>query len=90
MISVGLIGYGKMGQIRANALGINNKVYIHSVYDIMSTYKQRQLEGPSSPDIINNKEIDAVFICTPNYLNQSLTLKALNAGKYVFCETSCL
>jgi predicted dehydrogenase len=88
MISVGLIGYGKMGQIRANTLRKNNKVYIHSAYDISCLHISKDnLKGTSSPDeIIDNKEIDAVFICTPNYLNQPLTLKALNAGKHVFCE----
>lgn len=88
MISVGLIGYGKMGQIRANAIRRNSKVYIHSAYDISCRdISKDKLKGTSSLDeIIDNKEIDAVFICTPNYLNQPLTLKALNAGKHVFCE----
>jgi predicted dehydrogenase len=40
----------------------------------------------SSEDIINNDEIDAVFICTPNYLNKPLTIDALQKGKHVFCE----
>jgi predicted dehydrogenase len=36
--------------------------------------------------IINNPEINAIFICTPNYLNKPLTVQALEAGKHVFCE----
>ena len=45
-----------------------------------------QFEAKNPEEIILNKNIDAVFICTPNNLNQPLTIKALNAGKHVFCE----
>jgi len=36
--------------------------------------------------IIDDPEIDAVIICTPNFLNKKLTIEALRAGKHVFCE----
>ncbi|OGS22395.1 MAG: hypothetical protein A2252_02295 [Elusimicrobia bacterium RIFOXYA2_FULL_39_19] len=32
------------------------------------------------------KELDAVSICTPNFLHVSQIIKALNAGKHVLCE----
>ena len=40
----------------------------------------------SSDEIINDPNIDAIYVCTPNYLNKPLTIKALEAGKHVFCE----
>ena len=88
IINVGIIGYGKMGQIRAGALIKHNKARIHSVYDVkLEQVRKDNFKEASSPDeIINNGNIDAVFICTPNYLNQDLTVKALKAGKHVFCE----
>lgn len=88
MISVGIIGYGKMGQIRAKALRKHHQAIIHSIHDVsFSNIIKDEFSKASCPeDIIKNEEIDAVFICTPNYLNQSLTVKALNAGKHVFCE----
>ncbi|OGW91035.1 MAG: oxidoreductase [Omnitrophica bacterium RIFCSPHIGHO2_02_FULL_63_14] len=36
--------------------------------------------------MIDDPEVEAVFICTPNCLNQPLTIRALQAGKHVFCE----
>ncbi len=36
--------------------------------------------------VLNDKEVDAVFILTPNYEHYTLTMAALKAGKHVFCE----
>lgn len=83
---VGIIGYGKMGVIRHQALdelGIAEVVAI-SEPTIGNDYKG--IPNLTHEEIINHKEIDAIVICTPNFLNKPLTIKALNAGKHVFCE----
>ena len=36
--------------------------------------------------IKNNKEIDAVYIITPNALHHSQTIRVARAGKHVICE----
>ncbi len=33
-----------------------------------------------------DKEVDAVFVFTPNYAHYTVTMDALKAGKHVFCE----
>ena len=35
---------------------------------------------------LNDKEIDAVYVLTPNYAHYTITMDALQAGKHVFCE----
>jgi 1,5-anhydro-D-fructose reductase (1,5-anhydro-D-mannitol-forming) len=87
MINIGIIGFGKMGQIRAQALENSGRANISTIYEENTlpdglTYAVSK----NADEIINNSEIDVVFICTPNYLNKPLTLQALNAGKHVFCE----
>ena len=87
MLNIGIIGFGKMGQIRARAIEKDLRGKVISVFE--PNGKSDNIEyklAMNSESIINNEEIDCVFICTPNYLNQSLTIKALNAGKHVFCE----
>ena len=76
-----------MGQIRAQALEQSGRANILTVYEenilpdgLVYTISK------NADEIINNPEIDAVCICTPNYLNKPLTIQALNAGKHVFCE----
>lgn len=37
-------------------------------------------------EMLNDPEIDAVHICTPNHLHYQMAKDALNAGKHVVCE----
>lgn len=75
-----IVGYGKMGQIRASAI-INCGGEITAIYDPSSN----NLNTDSLEDCFSN-EIDVVFVCTPNFLNKEMTIKAIRAGKHVFCE----
>ncbi|MFZ0430477.1 MAG: Gfo/Idh/MocA family oxidoreductase, partial [Acidobacteriota bacterium] len=36
--------------------------------------------------IVGANDVDAVFVCTPNYFTQPLVIDALRAGKHVFAE----
>ncbi len=87
VINVGIIGFGKMGRIRYEA------VTQHGAGAVVGISDPGQQEPPagvrtydSAEALIADPQIDAVFICTPNYLNQPLTIQALEAGKHVFCE----
>ncbi len=87
MINIGIIGFGKMGQIRSEVISaMKNRARIHSVYELSMLEAKNFKIRKESSDIINDPEIDAVFICTPNYLNKPLTIQALESGKHVFCE----
>ena len=35
---------------------------------------------------LNDEEVDAVFVLTPNYVHYEVTMAALKAGKHVMCE----
>lgn len=35
---------------------------------------------------LNDKEVEAVYVTTPNYAHYTITMDALKAGKHVFCE----
>ena len=35
---------------------------------------------------LNDPEVDAVWVLTPNYAHYTVTMDALRAGKHVFCE----
>ena len=78
---------GKMGQLRGAVLNEIPGVKLCAVYDPFNEIDRWKINRASTAEeVINNADIDAVFICTPNYLNQSLTIKALDSGKHVFCE----
>lgn len=83
-IKVGIIGYGKMGRIRHQAIRETDRAEVIAISDLGVT--DSLLPNLSHDEIIEGKDIDAIVICTPNYLNKELTIKSLKAGKHVFCE----
>jgi predicted dehydrogenase len=81
----GIIGFGKMGRIRAQAIEKTGKAEIVAIYEPIST---NEINYPNleSPQAVLDAGIDAVFICTPNYLIKPLTLLAMEKGIHVFSE----
>ena len=74
MINCGIIGFGKMGQIRAQALEKSDRAQVLSIYDEKTLPDSLVYSiSKNAVQIINNPDIDSVFICTPNYLNKPLT-----------------
>jgi predicted dehydrogenase len=83
---IGIIGYGKMGKTRHQAI---NNIDGAEVKLISEPNLKESLNGiPNVPidEIIENGDLDTVIICTPNFLNKPLTIQALQQGKNVFCE----
>ena len=87
VINIGLIGFGRMGRTRYETIRQNKNGRIVAVAD---PAEPPVLPGvrcyKSAQEVIADPQVEAVFICTPNHLNQPLTLQALRAGKHVFCE----
>ncbi len=86
MYKVGIIGYGKMGQIRHDALKEVGNCELIAVSEPGEAAQKVGVPNLSHEEIINHPDIDVMIICTPNYLNKPLAIAALNAGKHVFCE----
>lgn len=86
MIRVGVIGFGKMGRIRADVAETTGRGEVLRVYEPPAEEELGYPTADSAAEVLSDPEIDAVFICTPNYLNQRLTIEALQRGKHVFCE----
>ncbi len=82
---VGIIGFGKMGQTRKTAIDELDIAEVVAISEPNLTCDSG-LPNVSPEEIISNPEIEAVIVCTPNYLNKDLTIRSLNAEKHVFCE----
>ena len=82
----GIIGFGKMGRIRAKAIIKSGYAEIISVYDPSKIVGEHPFRILNSPTEVLNSGIDAVFICTPNYLIKELTIEALDKKIHVFSE----
>ncbi|MFC1484011.1 Gfo/Idh/MocA family protein [Candidatus Neomarinimicrobiota bacterium] len=87
MIQTGIIGFGKMGRLRAAAIQAHAEGEIAAIHEIGPGIDTQGIPIVDSAEaIIEDPNIEAIFICTPNYLNKPLTIKGLQAGKHVFCE----
>lgn len=86
MYKYGIIGFGKMGRIRHEAmLEIGNcELVAISEPSIGKTFNE--IPNVSHEEMIQHPDLDIIIICTPNFLNKSLSIAALQAGKHVFCE----
>lgn len=83
----GIIGFGKMGRIRYEAI---REFPEHSVEKIFDPFTKNIPEGIAIArdyhEILEDKEIDGVFICLPNYLICKHVIESLDSKKHVFCE----
>jgi predicted dehydrogenase len=83
---VGIIGFGKMGRIRASAVAASGRGAVVLAADATPFEAPEGCRVVSVDALVADRDVDAIFVCTPNYLNKPLTIAALRAGKHVFCE----
>ena len=85
IINCGIIGYGYMGEIRHHILVQNPSVKLVLICEknIEKLSHNKSFDVVSDPKIVINSDlVDAVFICTPNYLIPKLTIQCLDRGKH--------
>eukprot|EP00741_Cyanophora_paradoxa_P010911 tig00020553_g10548.t1 len=92
-ITVGVIGAGRIGRVHAET--ISYRVPDAKIGLIADPYPEGLKKlgedlGVATTadykDIINNKDIDAVLICSPSDQHATQIKEAAAAGKHVFCE----
>lgn len=93
MIKIGVIGCGKIAQVRhIPEYAQNPFCEIAGYYNPTRSRaeKMTQLYGgavyESIEAMLADDEIDAVSICTANITHADITIQALKAGKHVLCE----
>lgn len=91
MLSVGLLGAGRIGRVHAQAITAHPGSTLSAVSDAVADAAS-QLAGEygaqvrSSDEIIADPAIDAVLIATPTDTHSDLIEAATRAGKAVLCE----
>lgn len=86
MIRCSIIGFGKMGRIRAKAIEASGRGRVVGVYDAHPVGDVPYKAYGTDRDAILDDEVDAVFVCTPNHRIVPLCKEALEQGKHVFSE----
>lgn len=94
-ICIGMAGAGRATELHMNALRRYTEVPI--CYKRIIAHRWEQVNAAkerfgfldsslSFDDLLNDKEIDVIDICTPPYVHEEMIVKALQAGKHVICE----
>lgn len=68
--NVGIIGFGKIGQIREKYLRKNN-IFPELIYEPdENVFIKKNKRAKTPEEIIENKNINIIFVCTPNSFNK--------------------
>lgn len=93
MINIGIIGCGKIAQVRhIPEYDANENVRILGFYDINEerakelAEKYQGIAYRSYEELLKEPQIDAVSVCAANSVHAEITIAALRAGKHVLCE----
>jgi myo-inositol 2-dehydrogenase/D-chiro-inositol 1-dehydrogenase/scyllo-inositol 2-dehydrogenase (NAD+) len=93
-VGVGIIGAGRagMGHARNFAFGINGArlVAIAEPNATIRATASAELKGVQAyahyEELLQNKDVHAVFIVTPTAFHRDIAVRAAQAGKHIFCE----
>jgi predicted dehydrogenase len=93
MIKIGVIGCGKIAQVRhIPEYADNNDAQLAGYYDLNFSRAADLVKKyggkayTSVQELLSDGDIDAVSVCTANYSHAEITIAALKAGKHVLCE----
>ena len=88
ILRAGIVGYGYMGEIRRRNISDHPELRLVAICDPNreADIKALGVTFYSKWQDLVEADIDIIFVCTPNNLIPEVAVKALFAGKNVFCE----
>ncbi len=91
MVSIGLLGCGRIGQVHAQSLARMKNARLTAVADFLPEAAEALANASgaqvrSAEEIIAALDIDAVIIATPTTLHYDQIHALAHAGKAIFCE----
>ena len=87
-----VVGYGSIGPIHAESLKNAARATLYAVCDIdkdRAELCKKEYDAVVYTDfdeMLTDKSIDSVHICTPHYLHKDMAVKAMKADKHVVLE----
>lgn len=95
MLNIGIIGAGRIGKVHLESISYHVKnAQVTAVADPFINDETRKFVASFGDiavyddykEIIEDKNIDAVLVCSSTDTHASISIEAINAGKHVFCE----
>lgn len=95
MLKIGIIGAGRIGKVHLESISyhVKNATVTAMADPFMNEETEKLIRsyGVSKvtkdyKDILHDKDIDAVLVCSSTDTHAAISIEAINAGKHVFCE----
>ncbi len=93
MLKVGIIGAGSISLCHIDSYVKNPDCEVVAVADLNLAQAQKVAEKygiknayADYHDILNDKSIDAVSICTPTFTHKNILIETIDSGKHILCE----
>lgn len=87
MLKAGIVGYGKIGQLRERAVNEYPDCQVVAIYDKeLPPIADGSVVLCESFDHLLQQDLDILFVCAFNNVLAEFTIKALQKGIHVFCE----
>jgi len=89
MLRIGIAGFGKMGQIRADEILKNSNTELVAIYEQVDEVTNKHYAHATICKSFNElieQDLDAIFICAYNNVAVQYTIQALKRNIHVFCE----
>lgn len=95
MLNIGIIGAGRIGKVHLESISyhVKNATVTAMADPFMNDETEKLIRSygvetvtRDYKDILNDKDIDAVLVCSSTDTHAAISIEAINAGKHVFCE----
>lgn len=92
MLSIAIIGAGRVGQIRTKVIRRSDRALLAAVVDVDIARAEKLVEGTPADfssdwaSVVSRNDIDAIVVSTPTKFHSEVAIAALQAGKHVLCE----
>ncbi|MFC5404294.1 Gfo/Idh/MocA family protein [Cohnella soli] len=92
-LKVGIIGTGGIANVHMQSYAANPEVELYAICDLVQERAAQKAEAYGVSQIytdfremLNDPQLDAVSICTPNSFHAPIAIAAIQAGKHVLVE----
>ena len=93
-ITIGVIGAGRIGKLHTENISRIIKANVKTIADpnlteeLIQWAKELGIQNISRnpEEVLNDKEIEAIAICSPSNTHADFIINAAQAGKHIFCE----
>lgn len=94
-IKVGILGAGRIGKVHAESIAYHipgaeviavSDPYIDAETELFMQNLGVKYITKNYKEVIDNKEVDAILICSPTPTHSQYSIEAAQAGKHIFCE----